>query len=1212
MESSLNAKAIPFIPTFLTNNEIYHRELKKEQINEETISKKQKKFKQKKQPKNKQVNQNESSQQRHKQKHDHARNKKRNKKRNKIRNNIRYQKNHQYTQNENKKRHEIDFPPLHLSQQTTNMFTNKDKPSNKIYQNETNAMPSNDWSILSSQIFQQAVDLNDNASIHENDSDQSTTSKKLTKLTKLTKFTKLKTKTFDQNANIPHQQFTKTERPSIHNITNISSNKESVPLQNESSKSTALFKPKNISYKRDITRLRERWWNVIRQQTITKQQDSLLTISRKSSSSSLSSYSSSSSSSSSSSTSSSSSSPCHPLILNNHSIHKLNCNVKSSNIVKQSNDQTLHFHKYNQHKYRLHAAICDNHYSALQYMLTNTDKYQSSYFENPSIQSLSISKSQLSHLQFLHSKHVSPLQLSIYLDKPNILKLLLDSNIYSFQQNLNDHSVESSSMSLLIIAVQLAHDGCVKVLISHGIKINTKTKDTNDTIFHICCKYAQPTTFHLLWNAFGKGSTKKRTLLCSRNKQGQTPLHIACFTKNITMVQEVVTSCSVASTKAYHMEDNDGYTPLAIAIKADALDIVSFLLNWNTNHNQKKKTIFQNKQSTHCNVVNIALKNGSLEMLSLLMEWNQDVSFLSNVSSSSTSIFYDALVNAMKYTSNTTTRLEMIQILIENGANPFQISNPNKNDGNLISYNDIPFSPFCLAAQSGDISVLQVMMDTYNIKLMNDQKIRRNHIQLQRQPKSFFDRKDQIEKNIVDASIRDALVISLYHAWMDNQIQQQQHEIKDGFSNHLKSAMFLLRRNTLLDDARLIRLITSMSRYSKGIESFYPAGNALFKGHYLHFSPLLHKKEQHSLSSLNAMSFWSTELLNLNWCWNVDHKIEHVQCTWMRESFRKENNDVSLHNFQRDECYLIVENKPLLAHKSILSMKSQKLAAAIRFATLQNWDNIEESQQNGKTISIPLDMTSKMASFFIQHCYHGSISHGLSLDNTICCHELLELAYIAEEYLCPSLALEVEMRMLSSKPRGCYCWCCCDQIEHLPCNVTSSQMLDTHLDHFESIQYFNCHYCVKSPSTLIHANTVIDTLSLQQQQHESLVPSDNYSIHAYYSFSPNKKTLKENDTVTYNHEFIYTNPFMAVKAISMKTILQEFKFCLKSDRYLECLHDAIQHISEDENYDSRQQYEECFSLSILQTILEDILSFSLPHFSGDEKLHSSGLICHTN
>ena len=80
-------------------------------------------------------------------------------------------------------------------------------------------------------------------------------------------------------------------------------------------------------------------------------------------------------------------------------------------------------------------------------------------------------------------------------------------------------------------------------------------------------------------------------------------------------------------------------------------------------------------------------------------------------------------------------------------------------------------------------------------------------------------------------------------------------------------------------------------------------------------------------------------------------------------------------------------------------------------------------------IEVQLDISFLNFFFLVCHCYHGSIVAGLDSRPSICCQQLLDLFFIANEYLCFSLAQECELRILSCNPYKCHCWNCCETLE---------------------------------------------------------------------------------------------------------------------------------------------------------------------------------------
>jgi len=953
--------------------------------------------------------------------------------------------------------------------------------------------------------------------------------------------------------------------------------------------------------KLNMTKLRDRWWNLLRQRDLQHVKKSSSPTSTSTSQSNDTYHSSSSSLSDSSGEINIASEELEYTPHNkNLSAYQESINCKSelfSNVHEESNMRT----------YPMHIAICEKNASLLQYMMSNPNKYECHYGQLAPKNSLPLSNA---HIDAIPDTALTPIQLSVYLDQPNILKVLLDAQTYTantkFTSNVNfDYFNDEDNVlpiSLLILAIKSSFDGCVKVLLSHGTKLASKTKVGSNSVFHVCCSAAKPTTFHLLLNAIGKGSIRTR-MLSSRNKRGQTPLHVACCHSRIDMVRELLSYCAIPCTKAYTMEDADGFTPLMAAVNVDALEVVTLLLMWEGNHGRKREMHWKKMHSQHIyqdaptneylesqynslhsykskifksgsnntrltngnTPLQIAISRQSVDMVRLLIELSNPIS---SVASHPLQL-NKALSDSMKCTDES-IRIELLQVIVEAGANPYVVLDQDLDSINM----DSRLSPIQLAVQEGDISALRVMIDSFERLLHEKQQMRRNDQHLKRQPETFFAGKDSKENESVHSAINEALLSSLYQAWISSKNKVEQH---NSHLNFLRSSYFLYKRGAHLGDPSFSRLIKSMSRYSVGKEAYYPLGKAIFRAKYMHFSPILTDTNSNAYSQQHTLSYWSSILSNLDWFWRGIKSIEQVQCAWIREESSGRGKEISL-RARVDMCYLVVENQRLLAHREILSMKSQKLDAAMRFALLQQNNILDEEIP---PIDIHLDVSLKMAYFLVQHCYHGSIIFGLSIDKNECCRELLELAVIAEEYICPTLFQEVEMRLISSKPRDCFSWCCCDRIEQVSHHATNESP--------EASSFF-CHYSVESPSNLINAQNAIDTLSLSK---EDFIVTDNYTIKVHQGLSfAEDASLKHLQKLNHFDEYVYHTPLASVKAVSLKTILQDFSNIIKSDTYFDWFHEVLKSLQGNSDSDNHKQLEEEFALKILQNALDELLGCS--------------------
>jgi hypothetical protein len=201
-----------------------------------------------------------------------------------------------------------------------------------------------------------------------------------------------------------------------------------------------------------------------------------------------------------------------------------------------------------------------------------------------------------------------------------------------------------------------------------------------------------------------------------------------------------------------------------------------------------------------------------------------------------------------------------------------------------------------------------------------------------------------------------------------------------------------------------------------------------------------------------------------------------------------------------DEFYLITKSGKILTHKSIVASKSGKLAAAIRF-------NEARRDDKHKYISVQTNLSDKDAAIMLAHIYHGSIVAGLKIGAIHQCHQLLELALLAEEYLCPTLLLECEMRLLKYRDRQCICPnCLADQRQN-----TGAEAEDEHDAPFYG---------------LITAETALDVIAVAQQLEES--------------------------SATYETKHIKIGgPFVTVKRAAIEVILINFKAVISSRSFLQ-------------------------------------------------------------
>lgn len=248
------------------------------------------------------------------------------------------------------------------------------------------------------------------------------------------------------------------------------------------------------------------------------------------------------------------------------------------------------------------------------------------------------------------------------------------------------------------------------------------------------------------------------------------------------------------------------------------------------------------------------------------------------------------------------------------------------------------------------------------------------------------------------------------------------------------------------------------------------------------------------LPGLNILSFNSVSCPYLS-------QILHDQSSSCKSKTKHTNH------MKDDEFYIMTKSGKILAHKSIVASKSGKLAAAIRF---------NESQRDDKHeyISVQTDLAHKDAAIILAHIYHGSIVAGLKIGAIHQCHQLLELALLADEYLCPTLLLECQMRLLEYQDRQCLCPNCLADQRQITGGEAESHGIVCEDEH--DAPFYG----------LITAETALDVIAVAQQLEES--------------------------SATYETKHMKIGgPFVTVKRAAIEVVLINFKAVISSRSFLQ-------------------------------------------------------------
>ena len=576
---------------------------------------------------------------------------------------------------------------------------------------------------------------------------------------------------------------------------------------------------------------------------------------------------------------------------------------------------------------------------------------------------------------------------------------------------------------LLLCAASLGREECLDLLLSQRDLISmaslTSTKDSEgNNLFHCAC-FGNNGSAHLLDSLFDFVGTSTRSqhqllskLLLAKNLPNhQTPLHLACQAGNVEVVNVFLNTCSSALLfKLFASQDDLGQTPLLTAVAANASDVVLALLLWNnganTHHHPTRTTSSKSsstmKSSSKLCPLAWAAGLGNTEMVCLLLEF-------------STIGSYD-LTAALRSAVQGMAPVDCITTLLQAGANPFAVSSMNDGVGD---------SSTCIQIASGSslekLSILKTMATSGRKLLHERQRTRRADPVLQQQPESFFASLEREENFEMASALGKALLEALWNC------------CRSDSQDHLVIAAELFHCGAKLKPEALSKLRRAMVENDfvpVSFESLEPCALPFaFVSSYQHpFCPLNPPTKSTQLDDTNRSEalFWSRQLLQMPWMVELLQDATHISsCPVLNDFSQEEITDT----MEPDVVLKTNVGEEFVVHSQILSTKCEKLGAAIRFRSNTDVDMINS------VLEIPITMDSKLCKFFLQHIYHGSMSIGWSNDGQPSQNvsDLLELMLIGEEYICPSLIQECELRLLgamipSSQLGECVCPSCCKSI----------------------------------------------------------------------------------------------------------------------------------------------------------------------------------------
>ena len=591
------------------------------------------------------------------------------------------------------------------------------------------------------------------------------------------------------------------------------------------------------------------------------------------------------------------------------------------------------------------------------------------------------------------------------------------------------------------------------------------------------------------------------------------------------------------------------------------------------------------------------------------------------------------------------TNHEIIKLLItEGGANPHlpsMIQYPgymrslSEYDGEIQEE-----TPLTAAVRAGDPVAVLCLMNNHSTSLQEAKQERRRDPMLAQQPESYFRLLEEKEDDIIHSSIDAALVASLFLLRYTGNLDYGKcglvlyEQSKHRHRNISQQGLQWLERCISTD--RLIPTIPQSSCSSELDDSFEVA---LIRYHIPSCRGEKKSKSINDPHQSDTHMDWSYVLATLPW---FKTRVNGVNCNWLkRVMLDPKLQEVDYQGAVKDDEFdLVVEGGvKLCAHRSIVSVRCGKLAAQIRFT--------ESNSSDVDRLTIHVDLPPLVTKMLLSHIYHGSVSFGLRGSPTEQCQQLLELALLAEEYLCPSLLLECELRLLErSSCTLCICPQCSggkqistnhvsptDQVVHrteLQCLEKAKDNLNESMSMFckpIGVHIYKSSIVSSNSKSKITAQNGLDILAVSQQlecsqfNQQSLYHlkynqpstssthngSSNSSLSNQFDHISLRREESNKDRVTTkstekisimekdnnNTDEYMSVPFAAVKSMAVRSMLSNFPVVLKSESYArQCKNNSYQEEADideiDESFTASQADKNENGVLLLQACLEEL------------------------
>ena len=771
---------------------------------------------------------------------------------------------------------------------------------------------------------------------------------------------------------------------------------------------------------------------------------------------------------------------------------------------------------------------------------------------------------------------LSPLQLAVLYKQPKIIALLC-KNAISGKADEEDEFCRTP----LMMACELRHLSCMKAILTNTIpKLDRRERVGLNTAFHFACigtstpeeawgegwhegdhSYGVSQSFDTLDTLLNHTTNpmKKKVFQLVNNKR-QNLLHIGCINGDVPLVQRLVVESHVVKLpKVFAAKDVSGYKPFLLAILGGHTDLVMYLLS-------DRSTSGYVSHEAHALVV--AALSHSSEMVRLILETEcgEDANRALLALIHSIDTWKDDSILSEKGSVH-----EIIQLLVEMGSvNPHRPCETIETRNGLVVLKHSQkermtelCSPLVAAARLAEVSALRLMIDSYYHSLSYLKTARRRDPQLRTQPESYFLVIEEKEDEDVFVGLENALVTSMFY------LRQSAFESPEE-SAHASCALLLYERFKSFSAAvngsgtyarrisqRGLEWLEQVTRCNHLLPEPRPIArhNVLEGFHFqaptlVYSCPGLESREEvpYCSAAANHMD-WSVIFATLPWLRSV-----RLHCNFLRSTMASSKAPVIT---TEDTFFLVCQgNERLLAHKSIVSIRCGKLAASIRFN--------EANSESERCLEVHVDLSPTVAKILLCHIYHGSIAFGLLQDKSQQCRQLLELALLADEYLCPSLMLECEVRLLAASAHGtCICKHCGGG-SVLTRNETKCRV---HLRCLDDASREDCRglcqavgvydlrvtsFVAPDNSGLINSETALDVIAVGQQLAES-------SREGCFWLKYTRARAIENCALAFNSGFIDPDdhnsgclevPFEAAKMFSIWLVLRDFTSVMTSPSFL--------------------------------------------------------------